>query len=202
MTLDFPEHVRVGYELEFCSMSYIPDRITEPLEEWFSFGMDRSLAPRYTLAHLHEVRSRFPMNKVSVDVIALLLEQLELHNQTAPFAHRRRSAAQRNCFTTRNCGLHVHVSSIDRLFAVKLFGRIVENVLPKVNPFPERVEFCSPVFNSPRGERYNALRWVEIADGHFEVRAFNSTLKLRGIVRSLQLIRNEAWHLASGSQAP
>ena len=81
------------------------------------------------------------------------------------------------------------------------YGHLSRVLTEKVKPFDERKAFCCPDFNSHRGSRYNALRWVEVSDGHFEVRIFNGTLKLRGIINNLLMIRNEALLVARASQA-
>lgn len=216
MDIVFPSGVRVGYELEFCSMRGIPQSVFQPLADWYDLGRDSSLGPKNVYAHMYEIRSKAPMNVVSVEVIALLLEQLKLmdhvpsisgiewHRITSPRVRNSlldEPAPKRCVFTTRQCGLHVHVSWTNRRLATVLFGRLAESVVTKVKPFPERKNFCSPSFDSPRGMRYNAIRWVDDCAGHFEVRIFNGTMKLRGIMNSLLMIRNEALRVASASQA-
>ena len=206
--------MKVGYELEFCSRKPITYQIRASLVDWFEIGTDRSLAPREPASYMYEIRSREPMNVVSVDVIALMLEELDLvdhyhqeeidrirrHSYWPPDEVGLPTKNGKSIFTTRNCGVHVHVSW-DVKRAHIFFGHLVKVLTEKVTPFGERVDYCDPGFSSTRGGRYNALRWVEIEDGHFEVRLFNGTMKLRGIVNYLKMIRNEALLLARASQA-
>jgi hypothetical protein len=277
MNIEFPEGMRVGYELEFCSNAPIPLNISRPLLTWFELGVDRSLSPRNPNASMYEIRSRDPLNVVSVDVIQLMLEQLALVNNvppvpgwrrwtndddsedpvegpvgttsdgyqvftydlggtsatsvyeydtsntytTATMIHDNRQFSQRlaarvrqhqnerprfvpsgkNIFTTRNCGMHVHISWENKRMAHILYGHLARVLTEKVKPFDERKNYCCPDFNSRRGARYNALRWVHTESGHFEVRLFNGTMKLRGIVNNLLMIRNEALLVARASQA-
>jgi hypothetical protein len=282
----FPEGVRIGYELEFCSNAPIPLSVSRPLLEWFELGVDRSLAPRNPSAKMYEIRSREPLNVVSVDVIQLMLEQLGLVNELPPvpgwrrwtdtmttptswtrwseamerhassagystatanstatttyvrprtnwsdpvdvdidvdadprsYQHGDRVAVSsetqpnqtefqfaptgKNIFTTRNCGMHVHISWTNKRLAHVLYGHLADVLTRKVKPFDERKSYCCPDFDSPRSSRYNALRWVHVESGHFEVRLFNGTMKLRGIVNNLKMIRNEALLVARASQA-
>lgn len=205
--------MKIGYELEFCSRKPITYQIRANLWDWFEIGFDRSLAPRDAAAHMYEIRSRVPMNSVSVDVIALMLEELDLvdHYQEVEDTRIRRHSYWppdygqttkngKSIFTTRNCGVHIHISW-DVKRAHVLFGHLTQVLTEKVKPFSERRDYCSPEFSSTRGGRYNALRWVDIDEGHFEVRLFNGTMKLRGIVNYLKMIRNEALLFARASQA-
>jgi hypothetical protein len=282
MNIEFPEGMKVGYELEFCSNATIPLSISRPLNDWFELGVDRSLAPRNRCAHMYEIRSRKPMKVVSVDVIQLMLEQLALVNnlphddyempqatstntwntstntwnyrgdttnyssssggsvwhrgdtpisgngntyprvydtdylgygstlveaaealvEAAEEIQRIQSFAKaKNIFTTRNCGMHVHISWENKRMAHIFYGHLARVLTEKVKPFAERKAYCCPDFDSSRGTRYNALRWVQVEDGHFEVRLFNGTMKLRGILNSLRMIRNEALLVARASQA-
>ena len=282
--------MKVGYELEFCSNSRLTHSIASPLYDWFDIGTDSSLAPKNDLAHMYEIRSRKPMNVVSVDIIQLMLEQLDLayceeqgsqqginrqeqgsqqginrHSRIQPrtassssqwvyassstvyassstdtntssyhvstaweslaawrqeeegrIAARRASGQPRrsttntsvralptrkNVFTTRNCGMHVHISWENKRMAHVFYGHLARVLTERFKPFDERKGYCCPDFNSGRGARYNALRWVRPEDGHFEARIFNGTMKLRGIVNNLKTIRNEALLVAGASQA-
>jgi hypothetical protein len=213
MNIEFPRGVFVGYELEFCSMAGIAETVFNPLKSWYYLGRDSSLNPKTIHAHMYEIRSKTPMNSVSVDVIALMLEQLKLlddHPDDREWHRVTRATiwdchskypTKRKVFTTRQCGLHVHISWSDRRLARVLFGKLAESVVTKVKPFKQREDYCSPSFNSMRGLRYNAIRWVDEEAGHFEVRVFNGTMKLRGIMNSLLMVRNEALLVASASQA-
>lgn len=275
MNIEFPEGMKVGYELEFCSNAPIPTSISRPLLDWFDLGVDRSLAPRNPYASMYEIRSKHPLNVVSLDVIKLMLDQLELVNELPPVPGWRRwttgttrgrprwvvdtardagdfystfstnttvsynttnttysnttysntnydcpdrlehlggrvdldrdsvpfTPVGKNIFTTKNCGMHVHISWENKRMAHILYGHLANVLTQKVKPFEERKEYCCPDFNSSRGARYNALRWVHTESGHFEVRLFNGTMKLRGIVNNLRMIRNEALLVARASQA-
>lgn len=111
-------------------------------------------------------------------------------------SHVEKSRKRDLIFTTRNCGLHVHISWDKVRCAHILFGRLTDSLVSKIKPFPERVDYCDPEFSSIRGDRYNALRWVNASEGHFEVRLFNGTMKLRGILNSLLMIHREVEKVA------
>lgn len=272
MDITYPDGMMIGYELEFCSLVPIPRSISSPLDTWFRLGTDTSLQPNTQEAEMYEIRSREPLTVVSVDVIKLMLDQLNLVDSyiederdpavtgptrvastyytnyvsgftfdtsttasmyqmpewaTAAASTTRASGsyivvdfpiggpdtqpAQENeparknvkkaIFTTRRCGMHIHISWSNKRLAHILFGRLAEVLTQKVKPFDERRQFCCPDFQSFRGSRYSALRWVDMSSGHFEVRIFNGTMKLRGIVQNLKMIRNEALYVARASQA-
>lgn len=178
--VEFPLGFKFGMEIEFCSPTPWPFSH----EKWPSwhFGTDSSLEPR-TEACTQELRNAYPSR---------FLDICELENLLA-------SLHEANCFTTRSCGIHVHVSHPRTDIMADLFEALKNALKSKVNPFKERIDYCS--WWQPTTSHYAAINWCDNSQSHLEIRIFNGSIKLRGILWPLNQIRKEALRVVGASQA-
>ena len=179
--MKFPDGFLIGMEIEFC----IPNEryasfITKsrPMRDLTNWERDEEggLAPREPARQI-EMRLSRPVNFFCISELAGLLRCIKAHDG----------------FTTRRCGLHIHVSHPDSGVIEHLRVRLVD-VLWCIKPFPERACYC--LWTTNEVQRYRAIN--VISPNRFEVRLFNGTLKLRGILHALGLIHKEALRLQAG----
>lgn len=178
--VEFPPGFKFGMEIEFCSPTPWPFQHTK-WPSW-QFGTDSSLEPR-TEAYTQELRNNFPSRFLDINELENLLAALH----------------KANCFTTRRCGIHVHVSHPRTDIMMDLFSALKNELRAKVTPFDNRVCFCS--WLHPDTSHYAAINWCNKSQSHLEVRIFNGSIKLRGILWPLNQIRKEALRVVGASQA-
>lgn len=185
--ITYPPGFRVAFEQEFCttvSLRKFRDEMPEEVASEYTVGTDLSLCPTLDNVHQLEVRTLFPSSHVDVDILRKLLTYIKAVNKEAPRSNTVNN--QSHAFTTRTCGLHVHISTPSEEKSIAAARLIDERIVQRYSPFKERESYCDPKYRSRRGRRYNAIRQVDRT--HFEVRIFNGTLKLRGITHWLSAI--------------
>ena len=178
--VEFPPGFKFGMEVEFCSPISWPFKHAK-WPSW-QFGTDNSLEPK-TEAYTLELRNNFPSRFLDINELESLLSALHAAN----------------CFTTRNCGIHVHVSHPRTDIMADLFTALKGSLRNRVYPFKERKCYCA--WYQPATSHYAAINWRDRSQSHLEVRIFNGSIKLRGILWPLNQIRKEALRVVGASQA-